>query len=119
MRSVPGQFPVAQTRMQRDIAAGILGDMHAIVHGVRSARRDQADVYNCASGPCIPLVDGIAVRIDLQGAVEMSSLFHGAVSVVFDHAAPEDGLAIVIGALEFEPGVVGVDRPAGEKVSYL
>ena len=38
-------------------------------------------------------------------------------TVVFDHAAPEDGLSLVVGALEFEPGVVGIDGASGEKVS--
>ena len=47
----------------------------------------------------------------------MRALLHRTVTVVFDHAAPEDGLSLVVGALEFEPGVVGIDGASGEKVS--
>ena len=49
----------------------------------------------------------------------MGAFFYRPPAVVFNFAAPEDGLAFVVGALQFEPGVVGIDSAAGEKVSNL
>ena len=49
----------------------------------------------------------------------MRALLHRAFAVIFHHAAPEHGLSLVIGALQFQPGVIGVYRAAGEKVSDL
>src|SRR5215475_6084789 len=49
----------------------------------------------------------------------MCTLLHRAVSKVFHHPAPEDGLTFVVGSLQFEPGIIGIDCAAGEKVANL
>ncbi len=96
---------------------GVFRNAHAIVHGVSRAGWNQTHIHHRARGPGIAFVDGIAVSIDLQRAVEVSAFLDRTVAVVFDHAAPENRLAFVVGALQFEPGVVGVDSAAGKKVS--
>ena len=77
------------------------------------------DVDDGAGGPGVALVDGIAVAVDLERFVEVRAGFDGALAVVFDFAAPEDGLAFFVGGLEFEPDVEGVDGAAGEEVADL
>src|SRR6266704_7083858 len=47
----------------------------------------------------------------------MSALFHRARAVVFNHSAPEDGLALVIGAFELQPRIVGIDRATGKEMA--
>ena len=42
-----------------------------------------------------------------------------AFAVVFNLAAPENGLAFFVGGLQFEPNIEGVYRPTREKVTYL
>ena len=44
---------------------------------------------------------------------------HRALAVVLDHATPENCLALVVGALQFEPRVIGIDGAAGEEVTDL
>ncbi len=105
--------------MQRDLVAGVFRNQHAVVHGVGRARRDEPHIHHSARSPGVALVDGIAVGIDLQRAIKVRAFFHRTFAIVLDHAAPENGLAFVVRALQFEPGVVGVDRAAGEKMSDL
>src|ERR1700732_1352261 len=49
----------------------------------------------------------------------MSALFHWALAVVFHPSAPENGLALVIGALELQPRVVGIDRATRKEMPAL
>ena len=105
--------------MKRDLVPGIFRDEHAVVHRVGRAGRNQAHIHDRARRPRVALVDRIAVRIDLQRPVEVRSLLYRTLAVILDHAAPENGLAFVVGALQFEPGIVGIDGPTGEKVSDL
>ena len=112
----PRELAITQTRMQRDLVPGILRNVHAIVHGIGRARRNQAHIHHCARRPRVPLVDGIAVRIDLQRAVEVRAFLHRTFAVVFDLATPENRLPFVIRALQFEPGVVRIDGAAGEEM---
>ena len=55
--------------------------------------------------------------VDLKRAIKMCALLHRPSAVVFDHATPEDRLTPVVDALEFHPGVVGIDRATREKVT--
>ena len=89
------------------------------MHGIGRSRRNQAHVHDGAGRPRVPLVDRVAVRIDLQRAVKVRALLDRTFAVVLDLAAPEDGLALVVDALELQPGVVGIDRAAREEVSDL
>src|SRR5208283_2969605 len=116
LRTPPGKFPVAEARRQGDLAARLLGNFHAEVHGVGGAGRAQTHVYDGARGPGVALVDRVAVRVDLQRAVEVRSLFHRTFAVVLDHATPENRLALVVDAFKFEPSVVGIDGAAGKKM---
>ena len=117
MRVEPGELAVAQPRGQLDFAACFLGNLHAEVNGVGRARRNQANVHYRARRPGIALVNRIAVRIHLQGTIEVRSLFDRAFAVVIDLAAPENRLALVVDSFEFEPGIVGINRAAGEEVA--
>ena len=105
--------------MQRDLISGIFRNVKAVVNRIGGARWNQVDINHGARGPGIALVDGVAVRVDLQRAVKVRALFHRAVAIVFDHAAPENGLALVVRSLQFEPGVVGIDGAAGKEVADL
>src|SRR5690348_10813995 len=89
------------------------------MHGVGSARWDQANINHGASGPRITLIDGIAVSIDLQRTIKVRAFFHWAFAVVFDHATPENRLVLVVSGLKFQPGVIGVHSTTGEKVPDL
>ena len=97
------------------LLAGILRNMHAIVDGVGGARGNQADINHRAGGPGVALVDRIAVLVDLQRTIEVRAFLHRAFAVVLDHAAPENGLALVVGGLQLQPGVVGINRAPGKK----
>ena len=103
--------------MKRDLVAGVFRNRHAVMHSVGRARRDEPHIHHSPRRPSVTLVDGVAVRVDLQRAVEVCTFFDRTLAVALNHAAPEDGLAFVVGAFQFEPGVVGVDSAAGEKVS--
>src|ERR1700719_1532437 len=100
--------------MESEVFAYAFGDVEAEVGGIGGAGRDEVDVNDGAGGPGIALVDGIAVAIDLKRFVEMCAGFDGALAVVFNFAAPENGLAFFVGGLEFETDVEGV---AGEEVA--
>src|SRR5438094_4969440 len=43
----------------------------------------------------------------------------GALAVILDPAAPENGLAFFVRGLQFQPNVEGIDSTAGEKVADL
>src|SRR5690348_883138 len=105
--------------MQRDLVAGILGDMQPIVHRVGRSRGNQPNIYNRPRGPGVALVDGIAVLVDLQGTVEVRAGLDRPLTVVLNHATPKQRLAFVVSTLQLHPGVVSVDRAAGEKVAQL
>src|SRR5271170_2296201 len=77
------------------------------------------NVQKCSRGPGIALVDTVAVSVELQRTIKMRALFDRAFAAVLDHAAPEYGLTFFIRGFQFEPGVVGVDGAAGEKVADL
>ena len=81
------------------------------------AGRDQPYINDCPCRPGVAFIDRIAVGIDLQRAVEVRAFFNRATTVVFDHATPEDGLALVVSTLQFKPGVVGIDGAAREEVA--
>src|SRR2546423_14287697 len=59
------------------------------------------------------------MSIDLQRTIKVCPFFYRAFSVVFDHAAPENRLVLVVSGFEFQPGVIRVDGAAGEKVPDL
>src|SRR6266481_2739671 len=115
----PLELAVVEFRMERDVIAGVFGDMKMEVGGVGGAGRDEMDVDDGAGGPGIALVDGIAVAVNLKRFVEMRAGFDGTFAVVFDLAAPENGLAFFVGGLEFEPDIEGVHGAAGEEVADL
>src|SRR6266705_2112465 len=59
------------------------------------------------------------MRIHLQRAIKMRSLLYWTFPIILDHTTPENGLAFIISALQFEPGVVSIDSPAGKEVPDL
>jgi hypothetical protein len=101
------------------VFAGAFRDVQAKVGGIGGAGRDKVDVDDGAGGPGVALVDWIAMTVDLERFVEVSAGFDWAFAVVFDFAAPENGLAFFVGGLEFEPDVEGVHGATGEEVADL
>ncbi len=55
--------------------------------------------------------------VDLQRAIKVGAVLDWAVTVIFNHAAPENCLAFVVGGFQFEPSVVCIHSAAGEKVA--
>ena len=74
-------------------------------------------IHDRPRGPRVALVDGVSVRIDLQRTVKVRALFNWTFAIVLNHAAPEDGLSLIVGGFQFEPRVVGIDGAAGKEVS--
>ena len=50
----------------------------------------------------------MAVTIDLQRAVKVRAFFYGSLAIVFHFSAPENDLAAIICAFEFQPSVIGI-----------
>src|SRR5438552_8934303 len=59
------------------------------------------------------------MRIHLQRAIKMRSLLYWTFPIILDHTTPESGLVFILSALQFEPGVVSIDSPAGKEVPDL
>src|SRR6202030_4347123 len=49
----------------------------------------------------------------------MSAVLPRTLAVVFNHSAPENGLAFVIGGFELQPRIVGIDRATGKEMADL
>ena len=119
MRIEPTKLAIVEFGVKRNLVAGIVRNVEAIVRSVRGPRRDQMDVNHGASGPGISFVDGIAVAIDLERTVEVGARLDRTFAIVFDFAAPENRLAFFIGGLQLEPDIEGVHCAAGEEVADL
>src|SRR5205823_679290 len=119
MRIEPTELAIVEFGVKRNLVASIVRNVEAIVCRVRGPRRNQMNVHNGASCPGVALVDGIAVAIDLQRAIEMRSRLDWAFAAVLNFTAPENGLAFFIGSLQLEPDVERVHGAAGEKVADL
>src|SRR5580692_3882917 len=74
-------------------------------------------IHHGARGPGITFVDAIAMRINLQRAIEVRAFLHRAFAIILDAAAPEYSLALVVRRLQFEPGIVGIYRTTGKEMA--
>src|SRR5439155_5693791 len=119
MRIEPTELAIVEFGVKRNLVAGIVRNVEAIVRSVRGPRRDQMDVNHGASGPGISFVDGIAVAIDLERTVEVGARLDGAFAVVLNFAAPENSLPFIVSGLQLEPDIEGVHCAAGEEVADL
>src|SRR5213079_1955970 len=116
LRVPPGKFAIAKSRVQCDLASCVLGNVYSIVNSICCARRNYVNVNYCARGPRVAFVNAIAMRIHLQRAIKMRSLLYWTFPIILDHTTPENGLAFIISAPQFEPGVVSIDSPARKEV---
>src|SRR2546429_2117202 len=114
---VPTELAVVQFCVQRDFGPAIFGNMQMIVRGIRRARRDQVHVNDRARCPRIALVDDTAVSVDLQRTIKMRAPVDGALPVVLNLAAPENGFAPIVGGFELEPNVKGINGAAGKEMA--
>ncbi len=105
LRVVVRELAVVQLRSQRNRTLGILRDVHAIVHRIGRARRNQSNIQQAACLKRIALVDRIALTVELIRAIEVRALLHRTLAVILDITAPEDDLAVCILALQLEPDV--------------
>src|SRR5260370_40776083 len=69
-----------------------------------------------ARRPGVPLIDGIAVPIDLQRTIEVRTRLDRPLTAVFDFSAPENCLLFFIGGLQLKPYIECVHRAAWEEV---
>src|SRR5262249_37878525 len=97
----------------------ILRDSHSVVNGVGGPGRYQTNVGERPRGPSIPLVNRIAVAVELQRPVEVSAFLNGTLSVIFHPSAPENSAAVVVRSLKLEPDVESVHGAAREEVPDL
>ncbi len=111
------ELAITEAGGQGNLAARFLRNFHAEVHCIGGAGRDQPYVHDGARSPGVALVDGIAMGVHLERAVEVRTLFDRALAVILDHAAPEDRLAFVVDTFQLEPGIVGIDGAAGKEMS--
>ncbi len=117
LRVVVRELAVIEFRRQRDGPFGILWNVDAVVGDVGGAGLDGAHVQHGSRLPGVSLVDRIAFAIELVGAIEVSAGFDCAFAIVLHAAAPVDQLAVGVFALELEPDVERVERPAREEVA--
>src|SRR5208283_5448270 len=61
----PGELAIAHARRNRDFVSRVRRYLKAVMNGVGGAWRDEANVHYGARGPCIPLVDWVAVLVHL------------------------------------------------------
>ena len=119
LRIPPTKFAVVKLGGDRDAVARVLGDFQPKVGGIRRAGRDEARVHERAGGPGVALVDGIAVRVELERAVKMRAGLDGPLPVVRDFTAPENHAAMLVLSLELDPAIERIHGAAGEKVAKL
>ena len=119
LRVPPRELPVVDPGPEPDGVAAVLGDGQAIVDGVRGPGRDEPDVGQRTRHPGVALVDGVAVVVEQEAAVEVRPALHRPLASVLHGAAVEDGAPAVVGGQELHPHVEGVHRPAGEEVADL
>src|SRR5439155_19301612 len=93
--------------------------LHGEVRDVSRAGRDEARVEKTAGLPGVALVDGVGFGVELVGAIEVRSGFHGTLAVVADVAAPEYDPSIGVLGLDLEPDGEGVHGAAGKEVADL
>src|SRR6266478_246119 len=116
MRIEPAELSVVELRMQGNPVTHIFWDVQTIVRRIRRARRNQMHVSHRARRPGVPLIDGIAVPINLQGTIEMCPRLDRPLTAVFDFSAPENCLPFFIGGLQLKPYIECVHCAAGEEV---
>ena len=117
LREPPGELAVVDPGPQGDAVARVFGHLQPVVDGVGRAGGDQPHVGDRAGGPGVALVDGVAVFVELQAAVEVRAGVHRPAAAVGRRAAVQQHAAPVVHGLELDPDVEGVDRPAGEEVT--
>ena len=71
------ELPVIEFRRERDRASRVVRDLHAVMRDVGGARRNQTDVLHAARLPGVPLVDRVALPVQLQRAIEMRAALDG------------------------------------------
>src|SRR5215475_2453978 len=108
-----------QARFQVDASAHILRNRHAVVHSVRGARRYQPNISDRTRGPCISLVDRVAIPVELERPVEVGTFFYRSFAIIFHLSAPEDDSAGFVRGLKLKPHVKGVHGTAWKEVSDL
>ena len=117
LREIVGELAVVQAGFEGDGAFGVARDVEQVMDGVGGAGRDQADVERAARLPGVALVDGVALGIDEERAIEVGALIDGTAAVVVDAAAPGEEAAFGVAGGELEPDVEAVDGAAGEEVA--
>ena len=113
-----GELAIVQLGPQRERPASISRHGQTVVDDVGRPGRNQAGVQQAAHVERIALVNGIAVRVDLQGAEKVCAGVDRT-RTASHSAAPENPLAARIEGLEFDPDIECVDRAAGEEMAYL
>src|SRR5207245_1216644 len=101
----------------RNLLSRVVGNMQAVVNGISRARWNQMHIDNSARCPGVALVDRISVGVHLERTIEVRALFNRTFAFLLNHPTPKDGLTLIICSLQFEPGVIGIDRAAGEEVA--
>ena len=119
LRVPPRELPVVDFRLQVNAVASVLRDLQPVVHGVGGPRWNQPHVGHRSRGPRIPLVDGIAMTVEQQAAIEMRAFIDRPAAALGGRAAMEQRAPAIVGRLEFHPHIESVDSAAREEMPDL
>src|SRR5579863_1707666 len=100
-----------------DAAMCVLGDAQAKVNRIRGAWRDEVRVNTGAGGPCVALIDRIAMSINGEGLIKLRAGIDRTRAMVLDHATPEEDLAVIVAGFELKPAVECVHCAAGKEMA--
>ena len=116
LRVPPCELPIIHLGLEVDAVAGIFWNLQPVVHGVGRAWWNQSHVGHRSRGPRVPFVDGIAVAVEQEGAIEMRAFIDWSAAAVGGRAAMQQRASAIVGRLEFHPHIERVDRAAREEV---
>ena len=111
------ELPVVELGRERQRPPGLLRNLHAVVHRVRGARRNRADIERAARLPGVALVDRVAFSIEQERTVKMRPRLHS--PVLLKRPGPENRLPGGVLTLQLEPDIKRVNRAAREEVANL
>ncbi len=86
LRIEPGKLAVLKPGLEMDLTGDIGRNFEPVMHGIGSARRNQPHIDERTCGPCIALVDRVAVLIELERTIEVGAGIDRPLAVVLNRA---------------------------------
>ncbi len=117
LRVPPCELAIVDLRAEEDSVAGVLRDLQPVVNGVGGPVLDQPHVGHGPRHPGVPLVDRVAVGVELEAPVEVRARIHGSLSLVFDRAAVHEHAPPVVDRFELDPDIERIDGSPGKEMT--